>query len=258
LSPGPIARRPGALASMESRCVLVESLGHCGACHTPRNALGAERTAAALHLAGGDVDSWHAPALTALSRAPIAWTEAELFTYLRTGFSQFHGTAAGPMAQVVQQLAAVPDADIRAMATYLASFAPAPSADPAAQAAALKQAAEASLRPLDTLGGKLYDGACASCHSESGPKLFGVRPALALNTNVRAATPDNLIRVILDGIPDPAAADLGDMPAFRDSFSDEQVAALVNYMRGKFAPNAPAWSGVEHDVARLRAHQTTH
>ncbi|WP_035713188.1 molybdopterin cofactor-binding domain-containing protein [Azorhizobium doebereinerae] len=236
---------------------LVEGLGHCGACHTPRNGLGAEKTGAA-YLAGGMVDGWEAPALTALSKAPIPWTEAELYSYLRTGFSPHHGTAAGPMAPVVQELAHLPDADIRAMAVYLASFSGPAPADPETKAATLQAQATAALRPLDTLGGKLYEGACAACHSESGPTLFGVRPALALNTNVHAARPDNLVRVILDGIPSPAARDLGDMPAFRDSLDDGQVAALVRYIRAKFAPDAPAWESVESTVARLRSAPGTH
>ena len=111
---------------------------------------------------------------------------------------------------------------------------------------------------MDTTGGKLYAGACAACHAQDGPTLFGVRPALALNTNVHAARPDNLIRVILDGIPAPAAVDLGDMPAFRDSLNDGQIADLVRYIRSTFAPEAPAWDGVEKTIARLRAAQTTH
>lgn len=236
---------------------LVEGLGHCGACHTPRNALGAEKTGAS-HLAGGWVDGWEAPALTALSAAPIPWNEAELYSYLRTGFSRFHGTAAGPMAPVVQELAHLPDADIRAMATYLASFAGPAPADPAEVAAELQAKAEQAQRPMDTPGGKLYAGACAACHAQDGPTLFGVRPALALNTNVHAARPDNLIRVILDGIPAPAAVDLGDMPAFRDSLNDGQIADLVRYIRSTFAPGAPAWDGVEASIARLRAAPTTH
>ncbi|KPG01985.1 aldehyde dehydrogenase [Rhodopseudomonas sp. AAP120] len=257
LRPGPIQADPARAAQWNRGAYLVESLGHCGACHTPRNALGAEQAKTA-YLAGGEVDGWHAPALTALSRAPIPWTEAELFAYLRSGFSRFHGTAAGPMAAVVEQLGPLPDADIRAMATYLASFAPPSEADPAERAAALQAEAASALRPLDTLGGRLYEGACASCHSETGPTLFGVRPALALNTNLHAATPDNLIRVILDGIPSPAAAELGDMPGFRHSFDDNQIAALVTYLRASFAPQAPAWGGVEQAVARLRAHQGSH
>ena len=99
---------------------LVEGLGHCGACHSPRNALGAEKASA--YLAGGFAEGWEAPPLTSLSHAPIPWNEDELFAYLRTGESRFHGVAAGPMAPVVKELAALPDQDIRAMAVYLASF----------------------------------------------------------------------------------------------------------------------------------------
>ncbi|GGF61936.1 aldehyde dehydrogenase [Azorhizobium oxalatiphilum] len=257
LKPGQMQADPARFPQWNRGAYLVEGLGHCGACHTPRNALGAEKTGAA-YLAGGMVDGWEAPALTALSSAPIPWTEDALYAYLRTGFSPHHGTAAGPMAPVVQELKHLPDADIRAMATYLASFSgPAPT-DPATKAAELQAKATASLRPLDTIGGKLYEGACAACHSESGPTLFGVRPALALNTNVHATRPDNLIRVILDGIPSPAAADLGDMPAFRDSMDDGQVAALVRYIRAKFAPDAKPWEGVEAEVSRLRATVGTH
>ncbi|MFG1394346.1 molybdopterin cofactor-binding domain-containing protein [Xanthobacter agilis] len=257
LRPGQIEADPARTPQFNRGAYLVESLGHCGACHTPRNALGAEKAGAA-YLGGGMVDGWEAPALNTLSMAPIPWTEEELFSYLRTGFSRFHGTAAGPMAPVVEELSALPDADIRAMATYLASFAPPAQAEPAVRAATLQAAATTALRPLDSLGGKLYEGACAACHADDGPTLFGVRPALALNTNVHAARPDNLIRVILDGIPNPAARDLGDMPAFRDSLDDGQVAALVRYLRGTFAPQAPAWSGVEAAVARLRATPGTH
>ncbi|MEP9353334.1 molybdopterin cofactor-binding domain-containing protein [Xanthobacter sp. KR7-65] len=255
LSPGQLEADAGRSPQWNRGRYLVEGLGHCGACHTPRNLLGAEKTGTS-YLAGGFADGWEAPALTALSRAPVPWTEDELYTYLRTGFSRFHGTAAGPMAPVVAELAQVPDADIRAMAVYLASFAPPAIADAAATAAALEAKAEASLRPMDTVGGRLFAGACAACHAPEGPTLFGARPSLALNTNVHAARPDNLIRVILEGIPKPAAPALGDMPAFRDSLDDAQVADLVRYMRAKFAPDAPAWEGLEARVARLRTMPT--
>src|SRR5579871_6423197 len=99
---------------------LVEGLGHCGACHSPRNVLGAEKTNA--HLAGGFAEGWEAPPLTSLSRAPIPWDTEELFTYLRTGASRFHGVAGGPMAPIVRELKALAEEDIRAMAIYLASF----------------------------------------------------------------------------------------------------------------------------------------
>ncbi|MBN8917878.1 MAG: molybdopterin-dependent oxidoreductase [Rhizobiales bacterium] len=253
--PGQLQAEPARSPQWNRGRYLVEGLGHCGACHTPRNVLGAEKGSAA-YLAGGIADGWEAPALTELSKAPIPWTEDELFTYLRTGFSRFHGTAAGPMAPVVHALSEASDADVRAMAVYLASLSGPAIADPVTAAATLEAKAEASLRPMDTVGGRLFAGACAACHAPEGPTLFGARPALALNTNVHAARPDNLIRVILEGIPKPAAPELGDMPAFRDSLNDAQVADLVRYMRAKFAPDAPAWEGLEGTVARLRAAPT--
>lgn len=232
---------------------LVNGLGHCSACHTPRNAFGAEKTGAAF-LGGGMAEGWEAPALTTLSNAPVPWSEDELFSYLRYGHAPLHGVAAGPMAPVVSELAALPDSDIHAMASYLASLNPAgPNANPQALAREYEQASLSS--PVATgLGARLFDGACAACHHMgSGPQLFGAHPSLALNTNLHSAAPDNLIRVILDGIGSPARPELGTMPAYRDSFNDAQVAELVSYLRQQFAGGKPAWPDVEASVARIRA-----
>ena len=232
---------------------LVNGLGHCSACHTPRNAFGAEKTGAAF-LGGGLVDGWEAPALTTLSNAPVPWTEDELFSYLRYGHAPLHGVAAGPMAPVVSELAALPDSDIHAMANYLASLNPAgPNANPHALAREYEQASLAA-PAASSLGARLFDGACAACHHMgSGPQLFGAHPSLALNTNLHSGTPDNLIRVILDGIGSPARPELGTMPAYRDSFNDAQVTELVSYLRQQFAGGKPAWHDVQASVARIRA-----
>ena len=232
---------------------LVNGLGHCSACHTPRNAFGAEKTGAAF-MSGGVADGWEAPALSTLSNAPVPWSEDELFGYLRHGHAPLHGVAAGPMAPVVGDLAALPDSDIRAMATYLASLNPLePNADPQAVARQYEQASALTGAPA-TLGARLFDGACAACHhTGSGPQLFGAHPSLALNTNLHSATPDNLIRVILDGIGSPARPELGTMPAYRDSFNDAQVAELVSWLRQQFAGGKPAWQDVTQSVARIRA-----
>jgi nicotinate dehydrogenase subunit B len=100
---------------------LVNGLGHCSACHTSRDALGGERSGLA-YLSGATVDGWLAPALNARSSSPVAWTETAFYDYLRNGHSAEHGSASGPMAPVIRQLAQVPDTDIAAMAHYLASF----------------------------------------------------------------------------------------------------------------------------------------
>ncbi|ORC52773.1 aldehyde dehydrogenase [Burkholderia sp. A27] len=232
---------------------LVNGLGHCGACHTPRNAFGAEKTGAAF-MGGGLAEGWEAPALSTLSNAPVPWSEDELFSYLRQGHAPLHGVAAGPMAPVVSELAALPDSDIRAMAAYLASLSPLQAnADPATLARQYEQASAITGTPSG-LGARLFDGACAACHhTGSGPQLFGAHPSLALNTNLHSATPDNLIRVILDGIGSPARPELGTMPAYRDSFNDAQIAELVTYLRQQFAGGKPAWQNVTASVARIRA-----
>lgn len=114
--PQPFQPDPSKSQTWNRGAYLIEGLGHCSACHSPRNALGAEQQRA--YLAGGFAEGWEAPALTSLSKAPIPWSEDELYAYLRTGESRLHGVAAGPMAPVVQELAALPDQDIRAMAVY--------------------------------------------------------------------------------------------------------------------------------------------
>jgi nicotinate dehydrogenase subunit B len=231
---------------------LVEGLGHCGACHSPRNALGAEKAEA--YLAGGFAEGWEAPPLTSLSQAPIPWSEDELFAYLRTGESRFHGVAAGPMAPVVKELAALPDDDIRAMAVYLGSFNEKPigKAEQEALAARLETSTGTRAASASSAGARLYEGACAVCHKVGGAPLFGSRPSLALNSNLHSAVPDNLIQVILHGIASPVSSDLGYMPGFKDSFDDRQVVELVSYLRRQFAPDKPAWTGVDAAIGRAR------
>lgn len=232
---------------------LVESLGHCGACHTPRNALGAEKTAKT-YLAGGTAEGWEAPPLTSLSHAPIPWSEDELFAYLRTGISRFHGVAAGPMAPIVRDLAAVPDSDIRAMAVYLASFNENAIGAVVQEAMATRLETQTSVRTVSasSMGARIYEGACAVCHQVGGPMLFGSRPSLALNSNLHSAVPDNLIQVILHGIDNPVSSDLGYMPAFKNSFNDEQVTELVSYLRRQFAPDKAPWTDVASAVRKIR------
>ncbi|QHI99491.1 molybdopterin-dependent oxidoreductase [Xylophilus rhododendri] len=229
---------------------LVQGLGHCGACHTPRNALGAERTGNAF-LSGAMVDGWEAPALTALSKAPVPWSAEALYQYLRTGHSAEHGTAGGPMGPVVAELQSLPDEDIRAMARYLSSFNGAPADAPSlARQAVLAAAASA---PPPGAAQRMFDSACAACHHDgAGPKLLGANVPLALNSNLHSDSPDNLLRAILEGVRQPPTAAVGFMPAFGDVLDDRQIADLAGYMRARFAPGRRAWEGVEASVGRLR------
>lgn len=230
---------------------LVNGLGHCGGCHTPRGSLGQELSQTA-YLQGAIVDGWEAPALTGSNRAPTPWSEASLFQYLRRGYSEHHGVAAGPMAQVVRELAQVGDADLRAMAVYLsdlnvskevvASSQPVPSAR-----------AEPASSLAHSPSQRLFEGSCGNCHHEDGgPQTFGLNLPLSRNPNLHRDQPNNLIRVILEGIQAPAAPEIGFMPSYANSLTDAQVAELVGWMRARYAPGLPPWTGLVQAVAKSR------
>ncbi|MHA7684263.1 c-type cytochrome [Cupriavidus sp. PET2-C1] len=262
-SPKPFEADPARSAQWNRGAYLAEGLGHCSACHSPRNALGAEQ-GGRRYLGGGEAEGWEAPALGKLSHAPVPWTEQSLFSYLRTGYAPHHGAAAGPMAPVIEELALLPEDDVRAIAHYVASFGDA-QPDAAAASAQAQQLEQRSADAARTLGGpaaRLYQNACAVCHQgDQGIRQFGIKPSLALNTNLHGDKPDNLIRVLLDGIPTPGTSDLGYMPAFGESLDDHQLTQLVHYLRKRFAPDKPAWDNVDDTLARLRAapaHQPTH
>ncbi|MNK26864.1 Nicotinate dehydrogenase subunit B [compost metagenome] len=251
--PAPLPPVPTQSAEWNRGAYLVNGLGHCGACHTPRNALGAEQGGSAF-LSGAMVDGWEAPALTQLSKAAVPWDTDALYRYLRNGHSPRHGIAGGPMAEVVRELAQVPDADVRAMAVYLGSFNPEPVAQPQALA---QQAIDNAARTQGQLLGpaqRMFDSACASCHHDGdGPTLLGVNTPLALNSSLTSTRPDNLLRTILDGVRAPAHRDIGFMPAFREALDDRQIADLAGYMRARFAPQEAPWPNLPADVARVRA-----
>ena len=263
----PYAAVPAQSAEWNRGAYLVNGLGHCGACHTPRNALGAEQGGAAF-LSGAVADGWEAPALGGLSKSAVPWNADALYRYLRDGHTEWHGIAGGPMADVVRELQQVPDADVRAMATYLASVGTtggeassastsAPAITEAAMAARASQRVQAAAVTKDRLLGpaqRMFDSACAACHHDGdGPTLLGVNRPLALNSNLTSDRPDNLLRTILDGVRAPATKDIGFMPAFRDALDDAQIAELAGYMRARFAPQAGPWKDLAKDVARVRA-----
>ncbi|MGR9396347.1 molybdopterin cofactor-binding domain-containing protein (plasmid) [Rhizobium leguminosarum] len=237
---------------------LVETLGHCSACHTDRNVLGAEKSGSA-RLSGGFADGWEAPALNAFAKGPVSWTADAFYDYLRTGHSRDHGSAAGPMAHVVEVMQPLPDNDIRAMATYLASLneAPADSKAQSEAAIAASEAAKAVAARVSPKGERLFNGACATCHTGNS-----ILSSLALNSNLHAATPDNLIQAILNGVEAPAilaqttgreAPEVMSMPAFRQTLNESQIKDLADYLRARFAPDKPAWTETTNAMQRVTA-----
>src|SRR5215475_7635758 len=235
---------------------LVEGLAHCGACHTPRNALGAERASATF--AGGDVDHWQAYALNTHSPSPVPWDKEALYAYLRDGFHPDHGTARGPMAEVVSNLSTVPASDVRAIATYMADVFGAPSADRKLQGeAALAQAKTGGVAtPADSPGTAIYAATCAACH-DSGRALPYGGVNLGLSTTVSSSDPRNLANIVLGGVHPVHGEPSPIMPGFAASMNDAQIAALLNYLRSRFS-SQPAWTDVERVVAEARRTQTVH
>jgi len=227
---------------------LVEGLAHCGACHTPRNALGAEKVS--VSFSGGDVDNWHAYAINAQSLSPLPWTTDALFHYLRYGWDSDHGVARGPMAEVTANLSSVPEGDVRAIAVYMTSV-----------FGTQTQAARPDLKspparsaPADNPGASIYQAACATCHEADRPLPYsGID--LRLSTALSAPNPRNAVNIILAGIRPVAGERSPIMPGFASSMTDDQIAALLNYLRGRFSAQ-PAWTGVEQIVRDARRTET--
>lgn len=232
---------------------LAEGLGHCSACHTPRNALGAEIAGSAY--AGAAIDNWYAPALTAANTAPLPWTRDELYAFLRTGATALHGVAAGPMSQVVHDsMAASPDADIRALAAYFAQLGQADQrqVDTDALVKASIERSQRVARVDNDMGASLYVAACAACHSNSNDVPALLRPELSLNSAVSAPDPSNLIQVILHGMGKNEGLQGVIMPGFAHALSNADIAQLAAYLR-RSRSHQPAWTNLEATVARLRA-----
>ncbi|HLX28881.1 MAG TPA: cytochrome c [Casimicrobiaceae bacterium] len=239
---------------------LVEGVGHCGACHTPRNIAGAEKRSD--RFAGGEAEGWHAPALGTRSSAPIPWTSDALFHYLRHGFDPDHGLAAGPMSEVIDGLGTVPEDDVRAIVAYLTSL-PAQSPPNARDTVAAAEQREfdaaghhardrasetgASAAKTQDAGEAIFEGACAICHY-AGNALPAQKPVpLALATSVNATTPRDVVRIVANGLhPEPGESGVI-MPGFRDALTDAQLIAVVEYVRARFSDRTP-WSDVESTV----------
>jgi mono/diheme cytochrome c family protein len=234
---------------------LVEGLAHCGACHTPRNALGAERASASF--TGGDVDNWQAYPINAQSPSPVPWDADALFAYLREGSHPDHGTARGPMAQVVSNLSSVSASDVRAIAVYMADVFGTPTPDRKRQGEAALARAKSAAAPApqaNAAGASIYAAACATCHESGRPPPYG-GINLGLSTAIASPDPRNLANIVLSGVRPVEGERSPIMPGFASSMSDAQVAALLNFLRARYS-NQPPWSGVEKTVEDARRTQT--
>jgi mono/diheme cytochrome c family protein len=206
---------------------LVEGLGHCGTCHTAINALGGSSDQA---FAGGliPMQNWYAPSLTLNKEAGLGnWKLDDIGALLQGGESS-HGAVYGPMSEVVENsLQYMNDADIQAMAVYLKTL---PDRN---EPRAKRQAAGVSEDVL-TRGHSVYTAHCATCHLASGLGQPPSYPPLAGNPSIEMQSAVNPIRMVLNGGFPPETARNSQpygMPPFAQVMSDEDVAAVVTYIR---------------------------
>jgi fructose 5-dehydrogenase cytochrome subunit len=229
---------------------LVETLGHCGSCHTPRNLLMAETQSKAL--AGGDVGGWHAPNITGDPISGVGgWSDAEIATYLRNGHVSGKGVAAGGMGEAVDHsLRYMTEPDLAAIAAYLKASKPIRNPDETKPAFAWTDPHPVPLSAYETGdthdqaavgdssttdGAVLYAGGCASCHGLDGKGTKdGFYPPLIGSSTTGAANPANLVMTILNGVSRQGADARSFMPSFASQMSDAQIAAVANHVLAHF------------------------
>ncbi|PZL88614.1 alcohol dehydrogenase [Pantoea sp. ARC270] len=242
----------GASADVNRGAYIVESLGHCGSCHTPRG-LGMNEKALDSgddqFLAGGSLNHWAVPSLRGLPH----WSQQEIVDYLQTGRND-KAAVGGEMTSVIEHSSShMTDADLNAIAAYLKFL----GGNPPLQAynVQAQQATEAKLTAAKNLseGERLYLDNCGACHFVTGKGAPGVFPELNQATIVNASDPTGLIHTILAGAQQPSVAKAPSklaMPGFAGRLSDDEVAQLATFIRQGWSNSAPAVS--KDQVAKVR------
>lgn len=230
---------------------LVQGPGHCNACHTTRNPLGASQGGL---LGGGQImgSNWYAPSLTSLQEASTSgWLLQDIIQLLTTGLSP-QATTTGPMATVVSQsLQYLSKDDAHAMAVYLQSL---PETAPYSRGLA-PELTEKVDRQLQQ-GSKIYETHCKDCHGSFGQGAAGAYPPLAGNRSVTLASPVNAIRSVLYGGYGPVTASNPrpyGMPPFAQILHDEEIALVLSYIRNAWGNRGSLVTAVQVDRSRKGA-----
>ncbi len=239
--PGEFRPNPKKSAEWNRGAYLVEGAAHCGACHTPKNTLGGDENSHLLQ--GANIQNWFAPQIANDVRSGVgSWSTDDIVEYLKTGRNKFSG-ATGPMAEVVgNSTSKLPDSDLHAIAVYLKDT---PGA-----------AVDAGSKPEQKIfasGKAIFADSCAGCHQANGQGVPQMFPPLAHNANVQSSDPATTIRVILEGaqtVPTSARPTASSMPAYNWKLSDDQIAAVANFVRNSWGNSAPAVSASQ--VAEMR------
>jgi len=240
-TPGTFHPNPGKSGEWNRGAYLVEGLMHCGLCHTPKNFAGGDDTGRRLQ--GYALQGWFAPDITSDPRRGIGgWSVEDIATFLKTGHNRVQA-AAGPMAEMVMDSSSrMSDADLRAIAVYLKD-----------QPGGSAKASNAPDQALMKTGGAIYVDECAACHRQNASGIPGLFPTLAGSPAVQSVDPTSLLRVVLRGARSAAtdgAPTAPGMPAFGWLLSDQDVAAVVTYVRNAWGNSAPPVSAA--DVAKAR------
>jgi mono/diheme cytochrome c family protein len=242
LNSGDFHADPKQTAEWNRGSYLVNGLGHCGGCHTPKNVMGAEKSDRHFH--GARLDNWVASDLTGNDRTGLGgWSVDDVAEYLRNGRNA-RANAGGAMADVITySTSLLSDEDRHAMAVYLKS-------QPATSSISAAKGDVGAMRR----GAAIYSDACASCHLEDGvgqPRLF---PPLGHNAMVQQADPTGLEHLILAGGrtgTSPSRPSPLTMPSFAWKLSDREVADVATYIRNSWGNEAAALSSSEvHEVRR--------
>ena len=242
---------------------LAEGLAHCGSCHTPRNAFGAEDKERSF--AGApDIEGWYAYPIDRTNPAPKPWDVDSLAFYLGKGFAEEHGVSRGPMAEVTANLRAAETSDLRALATYVVSrmgHEPVPSAGQSGETVALQELPGASqeaapvppAQPGDR-GGAIYEAACDGCHQSRRPQPFAGLD-LRKSTAVHADNPQNIVNMVLFGLPAAEGQPGPIMPGYAGTLSEADLVALLDYLRSALAEKPP-WLNARTVVANTMSGAT--
>jgi mono/diheme cytochrome c family protein len=225
---------------------LVQGLGHCAMCHTAINVLGGSKESQAFE--GGMIpnQNWYAPSLTSNREAGLGnWDNKEIADLLQAGVSH-RGTTYGPMAEVVyNSLQYLTDEDVKAMAVYLKAL---PQRD--SEPLPTSQARLVDPTVMET-GRKVYAAQCAMCHGNEGKGTPPAFPPLAGNQSITMSSPVNAIRMVLNGGYPPGTKKNPrphGMPPFSHILNDDEVAAVVTYIR-------VAWENTGTPVAPAQANE---
>ena len=231
---------------------LAEALAHCGSCHTPRHPLqGLDNRQ---KFAGGDAEGWRAYDITSDRLTGIGgWSDKELTEYLAKGHAEGRGTASGPMGEAVDLgLSHLTPGDLNALTVYLRSIpAQTSKALPATLAGPAQAAPKAYAPEADAVQGKaIFEGACTSCHGWDGRGNLTTYAALTGSRAVNDPSAINVAQIVLTGSRRTTPQGEAFMPAFAAAYSDAEIAAVANYVTGRFG-SAPSHLKAQ-DVVRLR------